>query len=209
MVSESRKEELSALMDGEASELELRRILKDLDANDELGASWSRYHTVRAVLRKEPKSEWSGLDISSRIMDAIDAEPAHQAAVPIMKKKASWFATWVGQSAIAAGVAAAVVVAWQPWQQVPGSAPMTAVNAAPAKLNTSSMPKLPLDQRALMEASSGGPIAPRIRAIPVAGDDDALNPYIVSHAGASVLMEQVGVPAARVINVSVGEGTAQ
>lgn len=208
MVSESRKEELSALVDGEASELELRRILKDLEVNDELAASWSRYHTVRAVLRKEPCSEWSQLDISARIMDAIEDEPAlSQPAAP--KKKASWLATWIGQSAIAAGVAAAVVMAWQPWQQIEAPAQMAATTASPVKLNTAAIPKLPVDQRAIMEASSGGPIAPRVRAIPVANDDDALNPYIVSHAGASVLMEQVGVPAARVINVSVGEGTAQ
>lgn len=212
MVSDSRKEELSALMDGEASELELRRVLKDLDEHDELGACWSRYHSVRAVLRKEPQSAWKQVDISQSIFDTIESEPALTPIVtPPQKQKASWINTWLGQSAIAAGVAAAVVMSWQPWQQM-GSMQVAKVAATPAKLNAVSLPKLPIDQSAVIEAadSRGGPIAPRIRVIPVAGnDDDAMNPYIVSHAGASVLMQQGGVPAARVINVSAGEGTAQ
>ena len=45
-------EALSALMDGEANELELRRILRELPARPELAAAWTRFHTVRASLQQ-------------------------------------------------------------------------------------------------------------------------------------------------------------
>lgn len=198
------------MMDGEASELEVRRVLKELESDSELGARWDRYHHVRSVLRKEPTAAWTPADISSRVMSALEVEPALTPAVS-NARKGSWFGSWLGQSAIAAGVAAAVVVGWQPWNDTLSPASTLASSSA-VKVNTAAIPKLPVDQRALVEVSGslGGPIAPKVRAIPVVGaDDDALNPYIISHAGASVLMEQVGVPAARVINVSVGEGNAQ
>lgn len=46
-------EALSALMDGEVDELELRRILRELPANPEFYAAWKRYHVLRASLNQE------------------------------------------------------------------------------------------------------------------------------------------------------------
>jgi len=46
-------EAMSALMDGEADALELRRILRELPATPELSAAWGRYHAVRASLQQE------------------------------------------------------------------------------------------------------------------------------------------------------------
>ncbi|MFC6632159.1 sigma-E factor negative regulatory protein [Microbulbifer taiwanensis] len=46
-------ESLSALMDGEASELELQRLLKASAGSAEVGERWSRYQLAASVLRRE------------------------------------------------------------------------------------------------------------------------------------------------------------
>ncbi|WP_323844766.1 sigma-E factor negative regulatory protein [Microbulbifer magnicolonia] len=46
-------ESLSALMDGEVSELELQRLLKASAASADFGARWSRYQLAASVLRRE------------------------------------------------------------------------------------------------------------------------------------------------------------
>lgn len=66
-------ESLSALMDGEVSELELQRILKSSAASEELGERWSRYQLAASVMRREQISPVdSGL--SASIAAAIDLE---------------------------------------------------------------------------------------------------------------------------------------
>jgi sigma-E factor negative regulatory protein RseA len=46
-------ESVSALMDGEASELDLRRVLKAAGQDPAVADSWQRYHLVRASLQQE------------------------------------------------------------------------------------------------------------------------------------------------------------
>ncbi len=52
-MSEKLKEALSAVIDGEADEFELRRVLDEIGKDAELAASWERYHLIGAVLRRE------------------------------------------------------------------------------------------------------------------------------------------------------------
>ena len=61
-MTNSFNESLSALMDNEADELELRRLLKEMEARhaegndtgmDELKSTWQRYHVISAVLKQE------------------------------------------------------------------------------------------------------------------------------------------------------------
>ncbi|SDZ87889.1 anti sigma-E protein, RseA [Microbulbifer marinus] len=46
-------ESLSALMDGEVSELELQRLLKASSSSAEVSARWSRYQLAASVMRRE------------------------------------------------------------------------------------------------------------------------------------------------------------
>jgi len=46
-------ESLSAMVDNEASELEMRRVLKNMDSNPEVLERWRRYHMIGSVMRKE------------------------------------------------------------------------------------------------------------------------------------------------------------
>lgn len=63
-------ESLSALMDGEVNELELRRLLKHVEQEPALVKQWQRYQFSAMLLKKEPVA-LSGHDLSSRVMSAI------------------------------------------------------------------------------------------------------------------------------------------
>lgn len=104
------EESLSALVDGEVSELELRRLLKaDDKAFEELRSQWSRYHMASSSLKQElPNVDFC--DLSGAIKEAIDEEPAHTAKTS-KPKTGIW--SGVGRFAIAASVAGAVVLGVQ------------------------------------------------------------------------------------------------
>ena len=53
MSREALQESLSAVMDNEADELELRRVLAAAGDDAELRGTWSRYQLARAVMHKE------------------------------------------------------------------------------------------------------------------------------------------------------------
>ncbi|MEQ8953112.1 MAG: sigma-E factor negative regulatory protein [Gammaproteobacteria bacterium] len=104
-MSESLKESLSALLDNEADQLELRRVLKAVQQDPELLATWQRYSTVQALLRDGamPLSD----DFAARVARAIDAErPPRSAGL------APWQQN-LAKLAIAASVAAVFFVALQ------------------------------------------------------------------------------------------------
>ena len=55
-MSEQLKESLSAVMDGEADEFEIRRVLNETANDSELRGVWERYHLVRSVMRGEGRT---------------------------------------------------------------------------------------------------------------------------------------------------------
>ena len=71
------RESLSALMDGEADELELRRVLARLDEDEELKEQWHRYHVIQSVIRQQHDALTDDVldtDLSARISAAISEE---------------------------------------------------------------------------------------------------------------------------------------
>ncbi len=102
------RESLSALMDGEANELEIARLLKH-SGDETLRSRWTRYHTARHALQAGA-SQQPGVDLSGRIMAAIEEEP-ELAIQPV----ARWhnFLRPVASFAMAASVFAAVLVGSQ------------------------------------------------------------------------------------------------
>lgn len=130
-MTDSSKETLSALMDGQGDELELRRLLKTLDSDpeaaDTLLAAWQRYHLVQDLLHDRGTPVSAGL--ASNIAAALAEEPALQGA-----PGGGWRQT-VAKFAIAASVAAVFVVGMQSsLQQSPGAGP------APALVSESTQP---------------------------------------------------------------------
>ncbi|BBP75208.1 RNA polymerase subunit sigma [Pseudomonas gingeri NCPPB 3146 = LMG 5327] len=99
MSREALQESLSAVMDNEADELELRRVLSALDDAD-TRATWSRYQIARAVMHKElldPR-----LDIASAVSAALAGEE-----VPAKGSRGPW--RTLGRLAVAASVTVAVL----------------------------------------------------------------------------------------------------
>jgi len=100
MSREALQESLSAVMDNEADELELRRVLNALD-DAETRATWSRYQIARAVMHKElldPR-----LDLASAVSAALAGEE-----VPAKSTRGPW--RTIGRLAVAASVTLAVLV---------------------------------------------------------------------------------------------------
>jgi sigma-E factor negative regulatory protein RseA len=104
---ESLNESLSALMDGEATDLELRRLLKSEDKS--LEDRWHRYQIASAAIRGDYKLG-KPVDLSASISAAIEEEPALNVKA---KDKGGNFWSNFGRFAVAASVAGAVVVGVQ------------------------------------------------------------------------------------------------
>ena len=95
------EQSLSALMDGEASEMETHRLLKAVAEDPQLRDRWTRYHMASASIKGEPAT--TSIDYSAAISAAIDQEPAHR------RSALTVFAGSAGRFAIAASVALVAV----------------------------------------------------------------------------------------------------
>ena len=109
------KEALSALMDNEVGDFELRSLLKQSASNEELSGQWQRYHVASSVLKQEQVA--SG-DISASVMAALEEEPALNVASSdnsVVKDKSSGFNFWkpLASMAVAASVTAVVILGGQ------------------------------------------------------------------------------------------------
>lgn len=113
----SQSESLSALVDNEASELELRRLLKASDDGLELKQEWQRYQLIGAAIRQDLPAV-SYTDLSASISAAIAAESDsgrdHTKHQRFGKVVALW--STLGRVAVAASVAGAVVFGVQSYQ---------------------------------------------------------------------------------------------
>lgn len=105
MTSESLRETLSALMDDEAEQLELRRVLHAGEQDPDVRRSWERYQLARSVMHKEP---WQpGIDLTAGIAAALADEPAPVVAPTVASSR---WKVQLGRVAVAASVTLAVLV---------------------------------------------------------------------------------------------------
>lgn len=119
MSREALHESLSAVMDNEADELELRRVLAG--DNPELRATWSRYQLARAAMHKEliePR-----LDIAAAVSAALADE-----AAPAQPQRSGW--KGLGRLAVAASVTVAVLAGVRLYNQSDVAGPQLAQQAA-------------------------------------------------------------------------------
>ena len=110
-MSELMRESLSALMDDEANELEVERVLAGIAKDSSLRQAWVRYNLVHAVAAGQPPTHME-LDISAQVREAIAGESTGKSAFTqrIMRPIASM--------AVAASVAATVVFGGQQLAQL-------------------------------------------------------------------------------------------
>ncbi|EIK54106.1 anti-sigma factor MucA [Stutzerimonas stutzeri TS44] len=120
MSREALHESLSAVMDNEADELELRRVLAAGD-DGQMRSTWSRYQVARAAMHKEllePR-----LDIAAAVSAALADE-----AAPVKSQGSSWRA--LGRLAVAASVTVAVLAGVRLYNQSEVAGPQMAQQAA-------------------------------------------------------------------------------
>lgn len=106
-MSQIEKESLSALLDDEADDLELRRILKACEQDPALLATWERYNLAKSLLHET--AIVVSPELSHRIANQIQSEPALASGRPPF---ANWQQNLV-KLVIAASVAVVFIVAIQ------------------------------------------------------------------------------------------------
>ena len=104
----SLKESLSALMDGEHDELELRRVLRNMDEDAQLAETWRRYHLVRTTLSREIHADPS-VNLLGNIQERLDQEGLYASPPARSSQFLGRLARLAGQGAIAASVAIMVL----------------------------------------------------------------------------------------------------
>ncbi|MES2819851.1 MAG: RseA family anti-sigma factor [Pseudomonadota bacterium] len=127
MSREALQESLSAVMDNEADELELRRLLAASD-DPQLRSTWSRYQVARAAMHKDLLLP--DLDIAAAVSAALADEPV-QAPVKVVTRS-PW--QGLGRMAVAASVTVAVLAGVRLYNQDELAGQQLAQQAAPSVL---------------------------------------------------------------------------
>ena len=126
------QETLSAMVDGEADELEVRRALKHCEHDVELYQRWESYQLIGSILRNE---SIGAVDIASKVRAALDGHehPIHESDMIVAQEQepshsvSRWRRRMVSGS-IAASVTFAVLVGvqWQSLNTTSDSQPLAA-----------------------------------------------------------------------------------
>lgn len=174
---QSLNESLSAAIDGEAEELELRRVLNAVGDDPDLRAKWQRLHLIGGVLRREtppvvnsPLPTWPD-DIQAGEADDSAAEkrraPAPTPETRTRRFGGRWLAP-VGSAALAAAAALVVVFYFGP-DEPTGAEPVVADGSQPPAHGLANVPtELDLERTNayIYQHARGTSIAARPAAMP-------------------------------------------
>jgi len=130
------KESLSALMDGQADELEVHRVLKDISGNEQSRDTWRRYQMAAAAMRRDLPEQV--VDYSASISAALEDEKVLQ-----VNTLSARMLKPLGRFAIAASVATVAIIGFQQYNTPDTHQPAVASTKtvdnkfSPAQLRTS------------------------------------------------------------------------
>lgn len=199
-MNERDRERLSALMDNEAGDLELRQVLKAAEGDPSLVETWKRYHLIQSALRRDA-GVWAGVDLRSSLATRLDAEDdSGSARRQDFTRRRGLQA--LASLAVAASVALVTVFSWQSLRtdDVPGTAAtsqMLADRGGQAGMQTVALDPMVVvredGEELLMTAPESAPTVAQ----------DRLNTYLARHArAAGSLASARGVATyARVVSV--------
>ncbi len=128
-MKETRKEYLSALIDGEASEVEVHRLVREFSSDETLAKSWAIYQHIRSTVRTRGEARnqltLEGHQVLfNRISEAIAVEDEHDA--PTVK-------TYTPRNIVMGGLALAAMLVLAVFigvQDPAGEPPIVAGNSA-------------------------------------------------------------------------------
>jgi sigma-E factor negative regulatory protein RseA len=163
MNTESR-EHISSLMDGEISRETGRFLVRRLGADEELCATWARYHLVRDCLRHQ-EGGLASETLALRVRRAIENESLPAAP---RKRVVGWLKPAAGL-AIAASVAMFAIVAVGPGSQSvqPEANALAGRAAAPSFVSPQGLTPAPVSQAASLLGGSAS--------------DSRMNAYLLRH----------------------------
>lgn len=164
----SHKETLSALLDNEADDLELRRVLKELAAEPSLAETWRRYNVTRSLMHNDEMVQVSPA-ATQRIFAAIDAEPIYLAADTRGKPvaRAPWMGA-VGRVAIAASVALAAFIGLQSTLfNAPAGVPVA------TEMDATQLPALAVEQDRGVDAEAQARLNEYIRSVSIENREES------------------------------------
>lgn len=116
-------ESISALLDGEHSELDLRRILKASQTDQSVNDTWASYNLTRQVIKKELQLTCDDGFLAG-IQDAIASEQ-----LPSAKKNPPRWFNFAGKAAVAACFTFAFLIGADQWSQSNTDAESTTIAA--------------------------------------------------------------------------------
>ncbi len=154
-MTEVRKESLSALIDGEASELEVHRLVREFRSDDSLNTSWAVFQKIRATARRDadPLTIEHHHQLFGRISAAIESEASHDISADTTAGSRSAPSQKVifGSLALAASLVVAVFVGVQQPEQTTPLAEATPVgsnmiSATPVSVQNVAATQLPQAQ---------------------------------------------------------------
>ncbi|MEZ5571672.1 MAG: sigma-E factor negative regulatory protein [Halioglobus sp.] len=120
-MNERMRESLSALMDDEANELELERVLSLLGTDKELRLAWTRYNLAQQSLH-DHQPAYCDWDISARVQSALADTPSNLSSGARTLTKNGLLRPLISFG-IAASVALTVVVGGRQIAQLSGADP--------------------------------------------------------------------------------------
>ncbi len=127
-MSESQRETLSAMLDNETDDLELRRLLQAGGGDKELKRVWERYNLARSLLHESRVTRLSD-DFHLKLARRLDREPTPPRGIGALSASRGF----AGRAAIAATVAVAVFIGLQASLNNDPAAPQIALETvAPA-----------------------------------------------------------------------------
>ena len=138
-VADAIKESMSAVIDGEGSELDLARVLKAVDESPEARAHWQRIQLTRGLLLRTGQVE-PNIDVSEAVRQTLENQPKRRQLGPL------------GSLAVAASVTFAMVLGGQTLlgQSPLGSAASPVATAVPGGV-------VPIPGAAPVQARFGAP----------------------------------------------------
>lgn len=165
-MSQNARESLSALMDNEGDELELRRLLKTLDGAPDAAEAWRRYHLMRSLMRREPDLDVS-TDLSAGIMARLQDEEPPALERPAEAPASRRSLPFARSAGIAAAVSLMVITGVQFYSGgMPGGSPESAqpevaagssgAQPAPANLAAGDVSRPSLVDLPLFQLPQGG-----------------------------------------------------
>ncbi len=193
MTAEREKEAFSGLMDGEVTDLDLRRVLRDADQAH--GQTWARWHLVRSFLHGHEVAEVPP-DFAQRVQQAIQQEPQEGRAPGILAR-----------TLVAASVAAATVLGWQFYSGGLGQDSTTPAVAVVQGIQTPAWDARPVAEASLVsrELQRRVPVHDPQLVAPV--DHDQLRPMLIRHNEYTARFGSQGLaPNARSVSLDTQQG---